>query len=234
MFPSVKVCICCRESKSTAEFPRHSRYSCGYDSHCKACRNTKNKTYRDSNPQLVSKSRKEHYQRNIETMRASAIVANSKRKPLKRAYDKIYRDKNAARIADYKAAWNKKDRQKPESRLKRNMRRRIVHALNGRKKSSRTVALIGCTFEELKSHLESQFLEGMTWDNYGDWHVDHIKPCYEFDLTDELQQRECFHFSNLRPLWATDNLSRPRPDFHKRVRRQPTLQSPHSTLLLSP
>ncbi len=46
----------------------------------------------------------------------------------------------------------------------------------------------------------------MTWDNYGEWHIDHIKPCALFDFTKEEQQRECFHYTNLQPLWAKDNM----------------------------
>jgi len=67
--------------------------------------------------------------------------------------------------------------------------------------------LVGCSPADLKSHIESQFLPGMSWKNYGrdGWEVDHIKPCATFDLTDPDQCRVCFHFSNLRPLWFTDN-----------------------------
>jgi hypothetical protein len=68
------------------------------------------------------------------------------------------------------------------------------------------MALVGCSIEELRLHLESQFVAGMTWANYGEWHVDHIRPCAMFDLTQDAQQRECFNWSNLRPLWGVENL----------------------------
>ena len=68
--------------------------------------------------------------------------------------------------------------------------------------------LIGCTREKLIEHLENQFLPGMSWENYGKWHVDHIKPCSMFDFTDLEEQKRCFHYSNLQPLWAKDNLSK--------------------------
>lgn len=68
--------------------------------------------------------------------------------------------------------------------------------------------LVGCSIDKLKQHLESKFTEGMSWDNYGDWHVDHIKPCASFDLSDPEQQRLCFNYKNLQPLWAADNLSK--------------------------
>jgi hypothetical protein len=75
-------------------------------------------------------------------------------------------------------------------------------------KSRKTTRLIGCSIERLRQHLEAQFTEGMTWDNHGEWHIDHIKPCASFDLANEAQQRECFNYTNLQPLWAKDNLSK--------------------------
>lgn len=88
------------------------------------------------------------------------------------------------------------------------MRARLWLALKGKNKTSTTLDLIGCDTEELRRHLESQFTKGMNWNNYGinGWHVDHIEPCASFDLTDEDQQKKCFHYTNLQPLWAKDNL----------------------------
>lgn len=75
-------------------------------------------------------------------------------------------------------------------------------------KHQSTFELLGCTLEELYAHIEAQFLPGMSWGNYGHdtWHIDHIKPCASFDLTDPEQQRVCFHYTNLQPLWAIDNI----------------------------
>ena len=67
-------------------------------------------------------------------------------------------------------------------------------------------SLVGCSLDDLRVHIEKQFSEGMTWKNKGKWHIDHIRPCASFDLTDPEQQKQCFHFSNLQPLWARDNL----------------------------
>ena len=68
--------------------------------------------------------------------------------------------------------------------------------------------LIGCKFSELKQHLENKFKPGMTWENHGlyGWHIDHIKPCSKFDFTDDNEQKKCFHYTNLQPLWAKENL----------------------------
>lgn len=98
----------------------------------------------------------------------------------------------------------------PSQRIAYNIRGRIRDGLKGAKKSAPTFALVGCSPLELRQHLESLFLDGMSWDNYGQfgWHIDHIKPCASFDLTDPEQQRQCFHYTNCRPLWWRDNVSR--------------------------
>lgn len=78
----------------------------------------------------------------------------------------------------------------------------------GARKSDTTIKLLGCSYAEFIPHFEKQFKPGMTWENRGllGWHIDHIRPCANFDLTDPEQQRICFHFTNLQPLWAADNL----------------------------
>jgi hypothetical protein len=67
---------------------------------------------------------------------------------------------------------------------------------------------IGCSIEHLKDYLQSKFENGMTWENYGKWHIDHIRPCASFDLTDIEQQKICFNYKNLQPLWAEDNFKK--------------------------
>jgi hypothetical protein len=125
----------------------------------------------------------------------------------KASYDKEYRQANALKIANQKKDWDRRHRNDPIQKLKRNMRRRLIHVLTGYSKADTTFALVGCTAVELKQYLEVRFAPGMSWDNYGQfgWHVDHIRPCASFDLSDPEQQRQCFHFTNLRPLnWWTN------------------------------
>jgi hypothetical protein len=78
------------------------------------------------------------------------------------------------------------------------------------KKYDKTIKLLGCSVNEFKEHIEKQFKPGMSWDNYGlyTWHIDHIIPCSSFDLTKEEEQRKCFHYTNLQPLWANENLKK--------------------------
>lgn len=98
-------------------------------------------------------------------------------------------------------------------RLRQCLSARICQSLRfhtGRRKTIKTTELLGCTRNEFRTHIESQFRDGMTWGNYGKlgWHIDHIRPCASFDLTDPEQQRLCYHYTNLQPLWAEENHSK--------------------------
>jgi hypothetical protein len=105
--------------------------------------------------------------------------------------------------------WNRVKGSRLDLRIRSALQKRIWHALKGNVKSAGTVKLLGCSIENFLIYLESRFDSGMTWGNYGSkWHVDHIVPCALFDLTRTDHQRTCFHFSNLRPMWAKENISR--------------------------
>lgn len=80
-----------------------------------------------------------------------------------------------------------------------------MKVLKGEVKSANSLNLIGCSLDELKVHLEQQFKPGMTWNNQGEWHIDHIIPCSRFDLSNPIHQRICFNYRNLQPLWARNN-----------------------------
>ena len=98
----------------------------------------------------------------------------------------------------------------PEYKLIKTLRSRLNNVLNRRniEKGFSTKQLTGCELPFLKGYLEAKFTEGMTWENHGEWHIDHIKPCCSFDLKEEEEQKKCFHYTNLQPLWASDNLSK--------------------------
>lgn len=93
-------------------------------------------------------------------------------------------------------------------RIKSAVQARIRSAIKNNYKAASTTELIGCSIEHLKYYLEFQFKSGMSWNNYGKWHIDHKIPCASFDLSDPEQQKVCFHYSNLQPLWMKDNVSK--------------------------
>jgi hypothetical protein len=96
----------------------------------------------------------------------------------------------------------------PEFKLIKTLRSRLGNAIRRQNsnKTDTTINLLGCSVSFLKKFLETKFTDGMSWDNHGKWHIDHIKPCALFNLLDEEEQKKCFHYTNLQPLWATDNL----------------------------
>lgn len=113
----------------------------------------------------------------------------------------------------------------PKSRLTRNIRGRLkacLYEAQGKTRSTiqkrigtKSEEIVGCTLEELRQHIESQFTEGMSWDNYGEWHLDHIKPLSSFNIVDEEklcinidEAKKANHYTNLQPLWAADNMKK--------------------------
>lgn len=129
----------------------------------------------------------------------------------KREYKKEYKKLNPEKTSKQKMKY-KTERMKRDSTFKiiHRLRTRILLVLHGKKKAESSMNLLGCTAEHLKKHLEEQFKDDMSWENYGirGWHIDHIKPCASFDLSIIEEQKECFHYTNLQPLWWHENLAK--------------------------
>ena len=143
------------------------------------------------------------------------------------ASSQAWREANPGRSAAASSAWCKENKERfnatqrarkkvrritdPSFRIVESLRTRITTALRrkgGFRKATSTFTLIGCSAGELRQFLEEQFQTGMTWENYGKygWHIDHVRPCASFNMIDSEQQRICFHYTNLQPLWAVDNI----------------------------
>lgn len=118
-----------------------------------------------------------------------------------RAYKQQWRVRNKSRIAAYVKRRRKAE---PQFDIADRLRRRLNHAVAN--KAGHTIDLLGCSIRFFMAHIEHRFAPGMTWANRGRWHIDHIRPVAKFDLTDTAQQRACFHYSNLQPLWADENI----------------------------
>ena len=165
----------------------------------------KRREYYKENKERIAKRHSEYYKANKAKIRARALIYRIENPEAvtkgKLAYSKANKDKITRYIVDVY-------RKRPQNKIAHNLRGRINRALKGQTKSDTTSTLIGCSMVELKAYLQARFLEGMSWNNYGKWHIDHIKPCASFDLSDPNQQAQCFYYTNLQPLWAKDNLSK--------------------------
>lgn len=124
-------------------------------------------------------------------------------------YGKAYKKPRLQERLERQKAWRKETNHQakylsiPKNRIAHNLRTRLRKAVKGKISAVRD---LGCSVDELKLLLESKFTEGMNWDNYGQWHIDHIKPLSKFDLTNPQELLKACHYTNLQPLWAKDNI----------------------------
>lgn len=148
---------------------------------------------------------------NYEEALAKEAEVRARHAEKRSAYQRDYYRRNKASVLAYSAKYQRERcKADPIYALGKLVRRRIAFALqkSGYQKESPTHEMLGCTFEYLKAHLERQFLKGMSWENRGPdgWHIDHIVPLSSAKTKDDMLA--LCHFTNLRPLWAEDNLSK--------------------------
>ena len=166
--------------------------------------------------------------RNIGGKSAADKKYRKKNKEVLAEYYKEWSEKNKKELRDYHASWRKDNKEHineysriyertrrandPKYRLCARTRTAVYTCLKERNvaKYRSTFQLLGYSIEELMDHLEKLFLDGMTWENYGEWHVDHKKPMtsFKFDSVDDPEFKECWKLDNLQPLWGADNLSK--------------------------
>jgi len=203
----IKICTKCSVEKDIKEFHRDSQKKDNLRSSCKECTKIDLKSIYSKNKLKIKK----YYINNKQKILQRLNKYYSKNKKEKQLYNtnyyKINKNKIIKQTLNYISNKLKIDE---DFKILYNLRGRLYKALKGFSKSKKTLDLVGCSIEELKQHLESQFTKGMSWDNYGfyGWHIDHIKPCALFDLSDPKQQELCFNYINLQPLWAEDNLKK--------------------------
>ena len=155
--------------------------------------------YRSKNRERAKEYSKEYRLKNIE--RIKEYVFKNRERVNKRR--KEYRLKNIQRMREYE---NNRYKTDINFKLRKVCRGRIRLALKGKIKSASTMELIGCTIDELRSHIESQFKPWMMWENHGLWDIDHIKAMSSFDLSDPAQQHACCNWSNLQPMEHIENI----------------------------
>jgi Prasinovirus endonuclease VII len=186
----------------------------------------KQKKFYAENREAVREKQKPYYEKNKAHLLSKQKAYNENNKEKNSARTKRWVSENAGRRRAVRALWKSRNlvrlkakrleyernrrRNDPVFRLLTNLRSRVHDFLKKGQRSAASQALMGTTPEGLKSHLEAQFKPGMSWTNYGrgGWEVDHKRPCVSFNLVDPEQQRRCFHYSNLQPLWKSENLAK--------------------------
>ena len=154
------------------------------------CRSCYNKLYREVNRESLSKNAVSYHQANREH---------------RLAYNKTWREENKKRVREYQ---KKRLRESIDYRLTTNLRVRIYSAFKNGYKTGSAVRDLGCSISQFKLFIENQFTEGMSWENYGEWHLDHVIPLRSFDLTKRQQFLEATNWLNYQPLWAKENLQK--------------------------
>ena len=130
----------------------------------------------------------------------------------RKEYDRIRKESGARKeyLKSNPQKSNKRNYDTPEYRVKNRLRQKIQICVRNKDWVPKHCLIIGCDLQTFRNHIESLFKEGMTWENYGPkgWHIDHIKPCCLFDLLDPEEQKKCFHYTNLQPLWWHENIKK--------------------------
>ncbi|MCR4307083.1 MAG: hypothetical protein NUV80_00825 [Candidatus Berkelbacteria bacterium] len=178
-----KKCSKCGEVKRQLEFYRDKRTKDGHYSACKSCH------FSNKN---IAESKKRWREKNKEKRREYMIE---------------WRKKHAERLVEYNRNYQKKWRVDPKNKLDSNMKRMIWEVMKGQKARRRWCDLLGYTVEDLMKHLESKFEGWMTFENYGEWEIDHIKPksLFKYETPEGPQFKECWALENLRPLEKSEN-----------------------------
>jgi hypothetical protein len=215
----MKKCGRCGEVKELSEFGKSKQTSDGLRCYCKTCKRIESAAWRENNLGYGRKYRQENRDELIEFGRK--YYRENKEELYKKK--RIYLDSNPevkAADASRKKAWYEANKQRVidrkrerrqsnvQLRMAENLRVRLYNAIKHNSKVGSAVSDLGCTMEEFKAYIENKFVEGMTWENYGQWHLDHIIPISSFDLTDYEQVKKACHYTNLQPLWALDNLKK--------------------------
>lgn len=192
----MKKCTKCFELKPYENFYKKKN---GLRSECKVCSKKYSTLFRIKNP---------NYFKNYEIQNKTTIKQRKAQYWLnnKDKYQK-YRNLNKEKLRLY---YKNRARQKRQLdinfRLTLSLRSRLNKAIKRQQKAGSFVKDLGCSIEELKQYLQSKFQPGMTWENYGKWHIDHIRPLSSFNLEDRKEFILACNYNNLQPLWAKDNL----------------------------
>ena len=231
----MRVCTDCKIEKPFSEF-RRSNYRQHYRRKCKNCdqaalerKREWDRKYYENNSEKIKDRRKKYYKNNFEKVSESNKKWKKNNPEKTKEHRKRYKKNHREKVNEYNRKYRKNNssfraaanlrhgeryKNEPLYRLERILRARFTKFLkqNNCRKGGRSFEIFGATPQQIKSHIESQFKDDMTWENQGEWHIDHIIPLdyyfKNFDLNDLEVQKKAFNYKNLQPLWAFENLSK--------------------------
>lgn len=221
----VKTCSKCGETKSVSEFNRHKKSKDKLAYLCKTCAQMAVRAWEKANPEKVRASRKLWRDANPDKVKASRKAWRDTNQGKVRASRKAWKLSHPDRVKADREAWKKANPDKQKAaRIRYNTKinntatgrtnGRISHAIYKALKKSkagrRWESLVGFTVNELKAHLEKKFKKGMSWENMGKWHLDHIIPrsAFNYSSPDDLDFKRCWCLKNLQPMWGVDNVKK--------------------------
>jgi hypothetical protein len=220
-----KVCTKCNVEKSLDEFVKRSDSPNGYRPNCKICMNQRVKDWRENNVDRVKETSKTYRKNNYSNIRKKQKEWEDENREKNREKARIkvgiWRKNNPNKVKEIYTNWRKNNpnkvkegkkiqKQKIKTKLYNSVRERIRIFLKIKNitKKNKTFEIVGCTPDFLKKHLERQFKDNMTWDNYGfyGWHIDHIIPLSSAKTEEEIYK--LCNYTNLQPLWAEENMKK--------------------------
>lgn len=234
---ATKICTKCGEEKPLSQFNKDKHHFDGFTSSCKKCRSEYAKEYHkqnaekriasyrawaSNNKEYVKSKTREYYEAHIDQIkeydrkRYSENIdkhrENSRKYRMEHLEERLKKGReHYAQNKKYYSDWQSNKRKSdPTYRLNHNISNHIRISLQGNKAGRSWEKLVGYTLSQLKTHLEKQFTEGMSWDNYGQWHIDHIIPktAFNYSTAECIDFKRCWSLKNLRPLWSLDNFSK--------------------------
>lgn len=189
------MCSKCREEKPISDFnPRGPQRPGQFQSQCKPCSLISSNAWRALRREELNLKRREEYAKTPEVRR------EDRRRWIRNNPERNRENQRLCKL--------NREHTDPAYKLAGRVRTRLGEALKKFNRSASSEQLLGCSWDQFLGHLEIQFSGDMCWDNYGRWHVDHVRPLATFDLSKPEEQRAAFHWTNHQPLWAKDNLKK--------------------------
>jgi len=188
-----KKCFTCGIEKTFDDFPKDSRRISGHAAQCRSCDNERCQIYRTNNKAKRKDTVRKYIENNREKIQERKIQWMRENPEMVKAQNRRDARKRLSTV---------------KGKLRHNISTSLTKALKGNKNEQHWGSLVDFTLEQLKKKIETKFKPGMTWDNYGEWHIDHIIPvsAFNFNTPQDMDFKRCYSLSNLQPLWAFDNL----------------------------